>query len=365
VLYVWLAGTALVTLAGLAHAPLPTYRAIMVGLPVVLAASAGPFLPVVGMARSEPRTVVPATATSPGYTAGVTRAGPPSRRSGASRVPRPLAWVAALALAVVALVPAVRLWWRQLPGTPTSVEQLSEMDAIARYVRSLPGDTPVVIVYGLGNGLPTAVTQIYTELAQSVLPLDQDDRVLVFVGRSQDALAGQPTQNLLPSGNATLRTLFRDVAPALRAGSPILSARALDPDGFASAENRGAPLIGGGSVAIVRGPPPGPGQESAVVASPLPSWPVLAASTLLAVLVLGAAGAGWSRLTLPAAPPEVRWLLAPAYGAAAVTLIAFLLVHVGIRPAGAGGWATLVLSMVVGVVAWVAAGPGRAVPDQR
>jgi hypothetical protein len=210
--------------------------------------------------------------------------------------------------------------------------------------------------------LPTAVTQIYTELAQSVLPLDQDSRVLVFVGSSQDALAGRPTQNLRPSGNATLRELFEDVGPALRAGSPILSGRELDPQGFASAAGGGAPLIGGGSVAILRGPPPGPGQNAAVSVSPLPSWPVLVCSALLAVLVLGVAGAGWSRLTLPAAPPEVRWLLAPAYGAAAVTLIAFMLVHVGVRPAGAGGWATLVLSMVVGVVAWVAARPGRHSP---
>lgn len=365
VLSVWLAGTAFVTLAGLAHAPVPTYRAIMIGLPVVLAASAAPFLPLVGVARRERRTVVAATAHSPAHVGGTLTVGPPPDRSSSRAVPRPLVWVAALALGLLSLVPAARLWWRTVPGTPTTVEQLSEMNAIARYMQSLPEGTPVVIVYGRTNGLPTAVTQIYTELAQSVLPLDQDGRVLVFVGSSRDALAGRPTQNLRPSGNATLRALFRDVAPALRAGSPILSGRELDPHGFAFAARGGAPLIGGGSVAIRRGPPPGPGQDAAVPVSPLPSWPILAISTFLAVLVLGAAGAGWSRLTLPAAPPEVHWLLAPAFGAAALTLIAFLLVHVGVRPAGGGAWATLALSMVVGVIAWVAAGPGRAVPDQR
>jgi hypothetical protein len=365
VLSVWLAGAAFVTLAGLAHAPVPTYRAIMIGLPVALAASAAFLLPLVGVARPERRTIVPATARSPGFTAGEVTVGPPPTRSGSGAVPGPLAWIAALALGLLSLVPAANIWWRSLPGIPTSVEQLSEMNAIARYMQSLPDGTPVVIVYGGTNGLPTAEAQVYTEIARSVLPPDQDDRVLVFVGTPQDALAGRPTQNLRPSANATLRELFRDVAPALRAGSPILSGRALDPVGFASAASRGAPLIGGGSVAILRGQPPGPGQGAAVPVDPLPSWPVLALSTLLVVLVLGAAGAGWSRLTLPGAPSEVQWLLAPAFGAGALTLIAFLLVHLGVRPAGAGGWATLVLSMVVGAVAWVAAGPGRALSDQR
>jgi hypothetical protein len=329
----------------------------MIGLPVLLAASAAPWLPLIGMGRRPEREIVHTASGSIGRET----FGPPDSPA----APRLLARVAAVVLGLAALVPAANLWWRSTPGTPTSVEQLSEMNAIANYVRGLPGDTPVVIVYGRTNGLPTAVTQIYTELAQSVLPVDQAGRVLVFVGTPADALANRPTQHFGPAGNATLRKLFRDVGPALRAGSPILSGRALDPDGFASASSGGAPRIGGGSVAIVRGPPPGPGREVAVPASPLPSWPILALSALLVVVVLGAAGAGWSRLTLPAAPAEVRWLVSPAYGAGALTLIAFLLVHVGVRPTAAGAWISLVLSMVVGIAAWMAAGRGRALSAHR
>src|SRR5205085_3815434 len=77
VLSVWLGGTAFVTLAGLAHVPLPTYRAIMIGLPVVLAASAAPLLPLVGVGRRERRTLVPATAEAPAHVGGTRTVRPP------------------------------------------------------------------------------------------------------------------------------------------------------------------------------------------------------------------------------------------------------------------------------------------------
>jgi hypothetical protein len=326
VLSVWLAGTVAVLAAGWAGVPGPTYRALTIALPVVLAASAAPLVPFVRAGRR--------------------------RRPMVSTLPRWCAVAAATGLTVAALAPGALFWWQATLGTPTSVEQLSEVSAVARYAHSLPaGAPPVVLVVGRIR-LPFAESLLYSRMAASVLPPGEPGRVLVFVGRVEDALAGRPSTGMGPGEDAVLRRLFSDVEPALAAGCPILSGRDLDPDGYRSATSAGAPLIGGRSVAVVRGPNPAEGQSSAIRVVPVPAWPQLTVVSLLVLLVLGAAGLGWSTLWLPAAPREIRLLMAPAFGAASLAVIALILVHAGVRPSGGGAWATLALSLVAGGGAW-------------
>jgi hypothetical protein len=328
VLSVWLMGIVAVLVAGWVGVPGPTYRALTIALPVALAASAAPLFPFAG----------------PGQ----------GRRPKVSSLPRWCAVVAATGLAAASLVPGALFWWRATLGTPTSVEQFGEVSAVARYAQSLPAGGPVVLVVGRIR-LPFAESLLYSRMAASVLPPGEPGHVLVFVGRAQDALAGRPSTGRGPGEDDVLRRLFPDVEPALASGCPILSGRDLDPDGYRSAANAGAPLIGGRSVAVVRGPSPGEGQSSAIGVAPVPTWPVLTGISLLMLAVLGAAGLGWSALWLPAAPREIRLLLAPAFGGASLAVIALILVHAGVRPSGGGAWAALALSVVAGGGAWARA----------
>jgi hypothetical protein len=337
VLVLWLTATVAVLTAGWLGFPGPTYRVLLIALPIALAASAAPFLPLAGGGRG---------------------------RETRSAVSRPVAWLLAGALATAALVPGALFWWRATLGTPTSVEQLAEVTAAARYARSLPGDGPVVLVIGRTQ-LPFAESLLYSRMAQSVSPPNRSSRVLVFVGRARDALAGRPSTGIGPGEDAVLRTLFQKVGPALAAGSPVLSGRALDPDGYASAVADGAPTIDGESVAITHGPAPAASLGAAVRVEPVPEWPRLSAVSLLVLTLLTAIGLGWSRFSLPSSAPAVSWLLAPAFGAGTLTLIALVLVHAGVRPSGAGAWVELGLALAASGAAWWAARRRAAVPTPR
>jgi hypothetical protein len=337
VLLLWLAATVAVLAAGWLGFPGPTYRVLLIALPIALAASAAPFLPLAGGGR---------------------------RRETCSAAPRPGAWLLAGALAAAALVPGALFWWRATLGTPTSVEQLAEVTAAARYARTLPGSGPVVLVIGRTQ-LPFAESLLYSRMAQSVSPPDRSSRVLVFVGRAEDALAGRPSTGVGPDEDAVLRTLFRTVEPALAAGNPVLSGRALDPDGYAAAVADGAPTIDGESVAITRGPAPVASLGTAIRVEPVPAWPRLSAVSLLVLTMLTAIGLGWSRFSLPSSAPAIWWLLAPAFGAGALTVIALVLVHAGVRPSGAGAWVELGLALAASGAAWWAARRRAAVPTPR
>ena len=168
VLSLWLLGTLTVLAAGWVGVPGPTYRALTIALPIIFATAAAPFFPIAGFGRR--RNTIPAPL-----------------------VPRRvLAGLAAAALAVVALTPGILFWWRATLGTPTSVEQLGEVSAVARYAQSLPSGTPVILVVGRIR-LPFTDSLLYSRMAASVLPVGEAGRVLVFVGRAQDALAGRPS----------------------------------------------------------------------------------------------------------------------------------------------------------------------------
>ena len=332
---IWLGGTVAVVAAGWFGAPGPTYRALTVALPVALATSAAAFLPLSRRDRS------------------VGRAGP-GRGTRAA---------AAIVLAAAALVPGVSLWWRAQLGTPTSTGQLAEVMAAVRYADSLPGRTPVVLVAS-DVQLPFAQSLLYQRMASAVAPPNADSRVLVFVGRARDALAGRPTVGLGADEDRVSRDLFAgDVQRALAAGAPVLSGRELDPIGYQEAVRAGAPTMGGGAVAVTRGPRPSPGLEAKRAALPLPpAWRLLvAALEMLVLFALG--GIGWTALTMRGAGAEVRWLLAPAFGAAALALVSFVLVHLGVRPSGWGAWAAVAIVLGASLFADAAVrrqGPGPA-----
>ncbi|HXY73145.1 MAG TPA: hypothetical protein VEM41_11420, partial [Actinomycetota bacterium] len=219
---VWLVGTAAVVAAGWLGTPGPTYRALTVALPVALAAAAAAFLPLLPRRGSSGR--------------------PPIRNALARGA-------LAVAIGAASLVPGVSLWWHAQLGTPTSPGQVAEMTAAVRYAAALPGRGPVVLVLGRPI-LPFAESLLYQRMAEAVATPNADPRVLVFVGRAADALAGRPSAGEGPEEARVFRELFAPLRPALASGAPILSGRLLDPDGYAEARRAGAPTLGGGILAV-------------------------------------------------------------------------------------------------------------------
>jgi hypothetical protein len=341
VLSVWLVGTVAVLGAGWLRVPGPTYRVLLIALPFALATSAAWLFPLAGRRR---------------------RAATDGRV--APRGVRLIRAGLAVVLGAAALIPGVLFWWKATLGTPTSVEQLAEVTAASWYARSLPGGGPVVLVIGKVK-LPFTQSLLYGRMAQSVGVPGEPTPVLVFVGNADDALGGRPSTGAGPGENAVLNGLFRQVGPALAAGAPILSGRVLDPSGFAAATAAGAPTIGGDAVAVARGPDPPPGMEAAIHVEPVATWPRLSAVALLVLAILTAIGLGWSTLSLPSSSPGIRLLLAPAFGAAALTGVALVLVHAGVQPSGAGAWVALGIGLAGSGGAWWAARRGSALRSPR
>jgi hypothetical protein len=237
------------------------------------------------------------------------------------------------------------------------------VSAAVRYASHLPGDEPVVLVVGRVK-LPFAESLLYGRMVQSVSPPGAAPRVLVFVGRAQDALAGRPSSGIGPGEDAVLRDLFRGVGPALAAGSPVLSGRTLDPRGYTEAVGAGGPTIGGDVVAIARGPAPTAALAAAVPVEAVASWPALAGVAVLVLGLLTLMGLGWCRLSLPSCSPGLYVPLAPAFGAAALAAVALVLSHLGVRPASGGAWAAAAIALGASAIAWWAAprGPGGSDP---
>ncbi|MFN2589616.1 MAG: sulfatase, partial [Actinomycetota bacterium] len=317
----WLLATVLALSVGYVGLRLPTYRAITFALPVSLAVAAAPFI---------------ATRIR-GYGVGAGR-------------------FVAVAVAVVSVLPATALWYRDLDGR-TSLDQMSQFALAVRIATQLPDDQPPVVVVNRR----AERAYFYQRLADTLLPPDRRKEVLVFMGTSEDALAGRPTQGHGADFDALTRQLFVDIAPALRAGAPILTGRSLDYPGFEAAIAGGARQIGGGDVAVLRGPIPLVDTREIPVV-PIRDWWHVWLIALFALVAVALAGAGWTFVVLPKGPSSVRAMLAPAFGVTSLAVASLILTHVGIRPAGIGAVAAVAVAAGASVAAAVAGGRLRLPP---
>lgn len=322
-LAVWLTLIALVLVAGLAGLRLPTYRAITFALPLALALGAAPFFPA-------PR---------------------PLR----FRRPRRPVWGAALTTVVagLVLVPSTLTWYRSL-GPQTDPSELGQIATVGRYAEGVPGQLPTVLAVNVPDVVRIA---FYERVVRAILG-DGADRVVVFAGRSGDALAVKPTLRGDAADDRLSLELFEAVRPALRAGAPVVTTRALDAPGFLRATRSGSPTFGP-DVVILRGSHQPPRANDVLRAfAPLPPWWTLLLHAVAALALLGTSGAGWTRLALPGAPGAVRLALAPAFGAVSLTSLALITIHVGLVPANRIGplpVGTLVVVMAIASSAGVAA----------
>lgn len=314
-LSVWLVGIVVVLLAGAAGLPLPTYRALTFGVPIVLALGVAPI---------------------------VASAAPRARRA------------VAVAAAVVAVGPSIAMWYSHF-GTRTTPEQLAQLVAAGSYVAELPGDGAAILVMDHPDPLRTF---LYQRVAEATLPAGLAPRVVVLPGRLEDALGGRPTVRGDQEDREVVLDVFAEVRPLLETGAPILAARDFDTSGFAAAVARGAPRVG--DVAVARGPAPRAASSAPSVLNPLPPWWWLFGQAVGFLLLLAICGAGWAARVGAGAPAEVRAALAPACGAAAVATLTLVLVHAGIRPWPYGGIVAVAVSACVSLALYAARRRGAA-----
>jgi hypothetical protein len=328
---VWLVGTAIVVAAGWLGAPGPTYRALTIALPVALATAGAVFLPLRWRGGTE-----------------ATTAGRGAWGRGAL----------AVAIGAAALVPGISLWWHAQLGTQTSPGQVAELTAAVRYAQSLPHNGPVVVVVGRPI-LPFAESLLYRRMAADVAPANTNGGVLIFVGNARDALAGWPSPGEDPAQTRVFRQLFAPLRSALAAGAPVLSGRLLDPDGYAAAVGAGAPTVGGGILAVTRGPAPSQALKATISVDPLPSaWRMFLVAMEMFVL-FALAGIGWAPVAMRWAGRDLHWLVAPAFGATAMSIVAFVLVHLGVKPSGWGAWLCVGVALAASLLAWMLGRPSE------
>ncbi len=328
VLTVWAAIVAVTILVGLTGVALPAFRALTFDVPIGLGVASAVFLPAVMAARSTSR----------------------GRRIGLR--------AAAAALAVLAVVPAFTMWFRDF-RPPTNPWQLGEIRAASDYSLGI-GGVPVILVVERGSPITTYFLQRAVVAATGG---GGGQRVLIFVGHAGDVLKGRPTSWGSAPYDQLARTLFQPVLEAYRQGAPILAGSTLDAPGFASAVSRHRPVVGD-TLAVLRGPPPRPKTFSPATYFPLPHWWIQVGLAAFFIAVLWLCGAGWARIAMPAAPVAVRAAIAPAFGAVALTCTTLVAAHALHHMEGSAGIGSVVAAIVASAAAaFVGARGDRAHPS--
>ena len=238
---------------------------------------------------------------------------------------RPLALAVTGALTLAMLAGAFFSWNRQEPFlSELEVERLATAN---RAVAAIESGTALVLWVNDDEGPGTFLATRAGNLFRSSLPPDRIRDVVVFVPPSGP---GSVTERV-----ALSRLTRRDVALAVaRTGGRRIDLLVAPFDridlGTAQRERRWTRVDTGVFVRPTLGLAPEPVDPLA------PSSPLaIALSSLLAFALVGAVGYGWSRVALEDRLDAAA--LAPAFGAAALTLAAILLDRLGVPLDGTGG----------------------------
>jgi hypothetical protein len=312
---VWLALTAVAFVVGDLGARLPTYRAVTFALPIALATSAAAFFALTWL-RSDRRVLV-----------------------------RIAAVVMAGLIAVVAVAPAASIWYKRA-WVPVSTAQLEQIRGAARYALSLPEGQRVVVVMHLD---PVHITTL--ENITAGLQPEDHNRLLIFIGKPVDVLAGRPTIAYAIRNRPLLLALWPPIARALRDGAAIVTGHDLHRPGFRAMVAKGATTFAGGKLAVLRGPPPPSRLPGFPLPHPLVPAPALGGFAGFSLAALFLAGIGWSVLLLVRAPSLVRTAMAPGFGLVAMTGTSLFCARVGLLPQGSTATVELVVVLAASAAA--------------
>ena len=106
-------------------------------------------------------------------------------------------------------------------------------------------------------------------------------------------------------------------------------------------------------MSVLRGVPALSAAADPVWMVPVSSWLGMAAAAAAMLALLWLCGIGWAGLALRGAPPLVSGMLAPAFGAVALTTVTLFLERIGSPPAGWAAWAAILLAALSSLAAAV------------
>ena len=220
-------------------------------------------------------------------------------------------------LAGAMLLGAALIWSRERPYATLS--DISQIRAAGDVAAHLPAGTPLVFVVDAADGAAAmfAVTNA-GNLIRAYVPPERIPDVHLFVGESQDFLAGVPTITGSPQHDALSRLYLDDMAHTgvTAESSQVFLLDAFNLPGRIETAQPGVDLIGG-SPAAGRLPSP---------------WRLVFAGAA-SFMLLGVAGYGWARAVTRDSVPALA--LAPSFGAAGLIVAGVVLDRLGLRLSGA------------------------------
>jgi hypothetical protein len=256
-------------------------------------------------------------------------------------------WMAGVG-ALLFLALAWSRWLGERP--PVSDPVVADARQVAVAVAGEPAGTPVVVVMDDRGATPTLRAIAYANQVRAALAPEGPVDVWVFLGKTNDYLAGRPTITGRAEHDASSRQTMAAVrrlntppaAVVVRAFDPPAFVRALALPGSTRVQPDVVTLPGSRALAQAT-----PDRLGAVGGGPQSPWlPVWSGALLLTIAGL----AGWpiASLVLEAEPARPRAALAPAAGFAALSLASVLVDGVGLHLSATGGWVALALAALPG-----------------
>ena len=243
--------------------------------------------------------------------------------------------------AVLALAGAgAGVWWHRAPRMDAA--QLAQLATAEAYVRGLPAGVPIVVLVDRGVRFPPI------DIIRAGLPATRVPDVLTAKAK------------ILRDGS-----IQQDGAEAASVphGAVVL---VLDAFRRTRTTPAGTPL--GPGVTLIAGPAPGSALEAGTLPR-APSGPAMFGLCMLLVVILGAAGSGWSvGLT------DLGWFgglaLAPAFGLAVLGLSGTVASRLGVPLHGRGGAGVAFATAAAGWIVWgllrrISVRSGRSEPRHR
>jgi hypothetical protein len=213
-----------------------------------------------------------------------------------------------------------------------------------------PAGTPIVFIVDERN--PDIVAFHVTDwgnIIRAVMPPDRIPDVHLYVGTRQNFEQGQPTTTGDEQHDAISRLYLNDIRSSTTnsAGTAIVcTLPAFNP--AHAATYPGCSTETNGAIPAAHETPTHP-------TSPANSWGIVASGVAM-LLLLGAAGYGWATALIRSASGNIgftRMALSPAFGAAALTLVAIVADRVGLRLTGpVPALATLLAGLAGYLYAW-------------
>ena len=267
---------------------------------------------------------------------------------------------AVVAAGVVAGVSVARGEWfdrahpvMRLPGLSrlpaTEARALAEAATAGRYVARDGGGLPVVYIVGAGGQVSRAAAVAAAGIIRDAIPADQIPTTAFYVGDARLFLRGIPVRSDSSGGFNRLSLRFWEGVRPFARSAIAIELLAFNPGLTKHQRAEPGRWIARG-VWLVRGPEPSGPLEAAPAPRP-PSWRSLALLTAGVVVLLGAAGSGWS-FALVGAGAGARAALAPAFGVAVIAMAGTAADRAGLRLRGVAGVAVAVAVAGLGWVLW-------------